>query len=213
MQARFWWVPFAVAGLSSQAGAEVVSYTQPFDGPLTVGAPFSVSLPRFEIAGATLTGVELSFHVGPSAHVLVENRTSRPGTFAGAFRAEAGFVAPGGAAASSDQFFILFDPIMLEADDGVNWTGSDCANYGRLLLENDLASGVVDAAPYIGSGLFESRVLVSSMVIECSTGLQIESDISQHHLSGEARVTYTYIPAPPSALLLLALVAQRRRVR
>lgn len=201
---------------AASSSADEVTYTRPIDAPLAIGAPLSVSLPRFDIAGATLTGVQLTFHLGPSAHVLIENRMDHAGTFAGSFRAAAEFAAPGGAAAESDQFIILLDPIMLAADDGQTWTGPDCLNLGRLIVERDLFASAGDLAPYIGTGLFDSQVRVTSMLVQGTTGMEFEYDLSAHHLSGEASVTYTYVPVPGAILAMgvgLALLPRRRRVR
>ncbi|CAG0967231.1 hypothetical protein PHYC_01050 [Phycisphaerales bacterium] len=200
---------------SAYSTADVVTYTRPFDEPLTIGGPLNVALPRFDIPGATLTGVQLTVHLGPSAHVLIENRMSQEGTFAGSFRGVARFSAPGGAQAQSDQFLQLLDPVLLAADDGVNWTGPDCLNLGRVILERDLTAEPGEISPFVGVGDFDARVEVTAMFVECTTGMVFESDISVHRISGQASVSYTYVPGAWTAAGLagLAFTPRPRRVR
>lgn len=191
-------------------GAEI-SYSAPLNASFETGGNIGVDLPWFDPSIGELVGVSLAWRLAPSAHVRVENTLPREAEFQGFFEIVLTAAAPFGAGIPPTSFAVPLGPVTLGASDGMAWQGADYTDFGRQVQEQVFETSPLSPDLYVGEGTFGCLVSVQRVSLLADPGFV--SLINEGYLAGDVTVTYTYVPSPAGAGLLLGGMASFRRRR
>lgn len=207
-----------LVGVSSVATADIVSYEADID-PTNVGSGSVVSLPQFDPALGTLTGVELYLEAEAFSGTIIWDNESDTIT-----HVSLGIGATVTADAPESLTIIVVPlqegeadvPIDNEPNDG----DADFAGTDTLIVTGNTGSDSDSASPstlgaYIGTETFDVTI---SSVLETTTstsGGDGECQTTAGQYDGKVTVEYTYVPEPATLSLigagLGALLLRRKR--
>lgn len=200
------------------ARADIETFRTPFSSSFPSITPVNVGIPQFNTMNGTRTlqAVQLEFHYNPNFRLTIENNSASPQTTGGQFDLLMAGLAPGGINLAS---FLLSGSVptqSLAPADGILNSGPDYFDFGRLALDGRRSFNASTLSSYIGNGLVNTRVTFLGLNLSLPPIPPINpfrATIIDGRFDGDVAVTYTFIPTPGSASLLLALgaLAARRR--
>jgi len=204
-----------LVGLTSSVIADTISYNAAIPTTNT-GSGRVVSLPQFDPALGTLTGVQLYLDADAFAGSIVWDNESGTVTYV--------FLGIGATVTATAPDALTMIAIPLQEGEGNvaadNDGDPDYAGADSLSVTGGTGSDSDDAnptvfTPYIGAGMFD--VIISSVVKTYSgtTGGTGVTNSTPGQYDGLVSVTYTYVPEPTTMGLLacggLAILSRRKR--